>query len=50
LGAGESFNDMEDFGKAKQDWFKTFLSLRNGIPWHDTFNGVLARLSQLGGG
>ena len=44
LGAGESFNDMEDFGKAKQDWFKTFLSLRNGIPWHDTFNGVLAAL------
>lgn len=44
LCAGESFNDMEDFGKAKQDWFKTFLVLRNGIPSHDTFNRVFAAL------
>lgn len=44
LCAGESFNDMEDFGKAKQDWFKTFLSLRNGIPSHDTFNRLFAAL------
>jgi len=44
LCAGESFHDMEDFGKAKQDWFKTFLSLRNGIPSHDTFNRVFAAL------
>jgi len=44
LCAGESFNDMEDFGKAKEDWFKTFLSLRNGIPSHDTFNRLFAAL------
>jgi predicted transposase YbfD/YdcC len=44
LCAGETFNDMEDFGKAKLDWFKTFLSLRNGIPSHDTFNRVFAAL------
>ncbi len=44
LCGGESFNDMEDFGYAKQDWFKTFLSLRNGIPSHDTFNRVFAAL------
>ena len=44
LCAGESFNDMEDFGHAKQDWFKTFLRLRNGIPSHDTFNRVFAAL------
>jgi predicted transposase YbfD/YdcC len=44
LCAGETFNDMEDFGKAKQDWFKTFLGLRNGIPSHDTFNRVFAAL------
>ena len=44
LCAGESFNDMEDFGEAKQDWFKTFLGLRNGIPSHDTFNRVFAAL------
>jgi len=44
LCAGETFNDMEDFGKAKRDWFKTFLNLRNGIPSHDTFNRVFAAL------
>ena len=44
LCAGESFNDMEDFGLAKRDWFKTFLALRNGIPSHDTFNRVFAAL------
>jgi predicted transposase YbfD/YdcC len=44
LCAGESFNDMEDFGKAKQDWFKTFLTLRQGIPSHDPFNRVFAAL------
>jgi predicted transposase YbfD/YdcC len=41
---GEGFNDMEDFGKAKRKWFKTFLRLRGGIPTHDTFNRVLAAL------
>ena len=44
LCAGESFNDMEDFGKAKEDWFKTFLTLSHGIPSHDTFNRVFAAL------
>jgi predicted transposase YbfD/YdcC len=48
LCGGESFNDMEDFGYAKQDWFKTFLSLRNGIPSHDTFNRVFAALDPKG--
>jgi len=44
LCGAEGFNDMEDFGKAKRDWFKTFLGLRNGIPSHDTFNRVFAAL------
>lgn len=44
LCAGETFNDMEDFGLAKQDWFKTFLNLHHGIPSHDTFNRVFAVL------
>lgn len=45
LCGGESFNDMEDFGQAKQDWFKTFLELPEGIPAHDTFNRVFAALN-----
>ena len=44
LCGGETYNDMEDFGKAKEDWFKTFLKLPNGIPSHDTFNRVFAAL------
>jgi len=44
LCAGETFNDMEDFGKAKRGWFKTFLTLRNGIPSHDPFNRLFAAL------
>ena len=31
---------MASFGEHKKDWFKTFLSLPNGIPSHDTFRRV----------
>jgi predicted transposase YbfD/YdcC len=41
---GESFYDMEHFGKAKLDWFKTFLKLPYGVPSHDTFNRVFCAL------
>ena len=34
LCGGSTFNDMEDFGHAKEAWFRTFLRLRNGIPGH----------------
>src|SRR5829696_6012558 len=44
LCGGETFNDLEDFGKAKEDWFRTFLTLPHGIPSHDTFNRVFAAL------
>jgi hypothetical protein len=35
---------MEMFGISKQEWFKTFLELPNGIPSHDTFNRVFQAL------
>jgi predicted transposase YbfD/YdcC len=44
LCGGEGFNDMEDFGQAKAEWFRTFLKLTHGIPSHDTFNRVFAAL------
>jgi len=44
LCGGSGFDDMADFGRAKYEWFKTFLTLRNGIPSHDTFNRVFAAL------
>ena len=40
----DKWEDVETFGKAKKDWFKTFLELPNGIPSHDTFNRVFNRL------
>lgn len=40
----ESFEDMEVFGEAKQEWFQTFLELPHGIPSHDTFNRLFAAL------
>ena len=44
LCGGESFNDMEDFGYAKEEWLRTFLKLPHGIPSHDTFNRVFSAL------
>ncbi len=41
----ENFNDIEEYGKTKEDWFRQFLALPNGIPSHDTFNDVLNRLN-----
>ena len=40
----DSWADVEAFGKAKYSWFKTFLALPNGIPSHDTFGRVFAKL------
>jgi predicted transposase YbfD/YdcC len=40
----EGWADVERFGKMKRDWFGRFLSLENGIPSHDTFGRVFARL------
>ena len=45
LCGGEGFNDLEDFGKAKEDWFRTFLRLPNGIPTHDPFNRIFSSLA-----
>src|SRR5271157_1323435 len=42
-GAG-SWNEIEDYGKAKRLWFKGFLKLPSGIPSHDTFNRVISAL------
>ena len=35
---------VELFGKAKIGWLSTFLELPSGIPSHDTFGRVFARL------
>jgi predicted transposase YbfD/YdcC len=40
----DGWTDMELFGRAREAWLRTFLSLANGIPSHDTFGRVLAAL------
>lgn len=40
----ESWAEIEQFGQAKAAWFRTFLDLPHGIPSHDTFGRVFARL------
>jgi predicted transposase YbfD/YdcC len=35
---------VETFGRAKEAWLRTFLALPGGIPSHDTFGRVFARL------
>ena len=35
---------VETFGQTKQEWLRTFLELPGGIPSHDTFGRVFARL------
>ena len=36
--------EIEVYGKKRHDWLKTFLELPNGIPSHDTFGRVFARI------
>ncbi|GHV52375.1 hypothetical protein FACS1894181_15420 [Bacteroidia bacterium] len=44
LCGAEGWNEMEEFGKAKEDWLKTFLRLPGDTPSHDTFNRVFSAL------
>ena len=41
----DSWVEIEAFGKAKRKWLRQFLRLPNGIPSHDTFGRVFARLN-----
>ena len=36
---------IAEFGRTKAAWLKTFLALPNGIPSHDTFSRVFARIA-----
>lgn len=42
----DSFEEIERFGEAREDWLRQFLALPHGIPSHDTFNRVLAALDR----
>jgi len=40
----EGWVDIENYGKSKKRWLKTFLELPHGIPSHDTFGRVFSLL------
>jgi predicted transposase YbfD/YdcC len=44
VSGADTWVDVEQWGVAKQDWLATFLDLPGGIPSHDTFGRVFARL------
>ena len=44
LSGADSWVGIETYGNAKRSWLETFLALPNGIPSHDTFARVFARL------
>jgi predicted transposase YbfD/YdcC len=40
----DGWSDIELFGKNKKAWLKTFLELPKGIPSHDTFGRIFAKI------
>ena len=44
LSGANGWNEIEDYGHSKIEWFKSFLTLPGGIPSHDTFNRVFSAL------
>jgi hypothetical protein len=44
LCGADSWTATEAYGNAKQEWLAQWLDLTNGIPSHDTFARVFARI------
>jgi len=44
IGGADNWVEVEAFGQAQLAWLKTFLALPHGIPSHDTFGDLFARL------
>lgn len=44
LAGADEWTEVAEFGRIKQEWFKTFLELSSGIPSHDTFGRVFSKI------
>jgi len=44
IAGADKWTEVARFGKAKEQWLRTFLELPNGIPSHDTFGRVFSLL------
>lgn len=40
----DTWEEIEEFGLAKREWFESFLELPHGIPAHDTFARIFASM------
>ena len=47
LCGADSWQEIADYSRSKQDWLKTFLTLPGGIPSHDTFRRVFCLLEPM---
>jgi len=45
LAGAKGYNEIADWGRAKELWLRKFLDLRNGIPSHDTFNRIFSLIN-----
>ena len=48
ISGADSWTQVAEYGRSKLNWFKEFLELPNGIPSHDTFGRLFARLDPQG--
>jgi len=44
ISGAETWEEIEEFGKSKQEWLESILELTNGIPSSDTFRRVISRI------
>jgi predicted transposase YbfD/YdcC len=44
ISGADNWVEIEEFGQIRETWLREFLELPNGIPSHDTFGRVFARL------
>jgi len=42
IAGAEGYNDIEEFGRDRKDWFAKYVDISQGIPSHDTFARVLS--------
>jgi predicted transposase YbfD/YdcC len=45
IAGADDWVEIANYGRAKKDWFKTFLELPAGIPSHDTFGRVISLIA-----
>lgn len=48
ISGSDSWSHVAEYGRSTYDWFKEFLELPNGIPSHDTFGRLFAKLDPKG--